>query len=191
MKRDDLTYDETEKTVTVTFPEGVTKLSDSVKKQLVEDNKNYDILLRDEGLYVRIPAGTLQEGDDIARRIVRNDGSFRDLTGCVIVVTGADGTEQVLIWSSLTDSEFAYIASLPGSYRVVDASEIFYDVPPDCWGREVIAFAVAHELFRGVGGGRFAPNAAMSRAMFVTVLGRLAGIGPGGLYRPGLPRRGP
>lgn len=93
MKRDDLTYDETEKTVTVTFPEGVTKLSDSVKKQLVEDNKNYDILLRDEGLYVRIPAGTLQEGDDIARRIVRNDGSFRDLTGCVIVVTGADGTE--------------------------------------------------------------------------------------------------
>lgn len=93
VKRDDLTYDETEKTVTVTFPEGVTKLSDSVKKQLVEDNKNYDILLRDEGLYVRIPAGTLQEGDDIARRIVRNDGSFRDLTGCVIVVTGADGTE--------------------------------------------------------------------------------------------------
>ena len=178
VKRDDLTYDETEKTVTVTFPEGVTKLSDSVKKQLVEDNKNYDILLRDEGLYVRIPAGTLQEGDDIARRIVRNDGSFRDLTGCVIVVTGADGTEQVLIWSSLTDSEFAYIASLPGSYRVVDASEIFYDVPPDCWGREVIAFAVAHELFRGVGGGRFAPNAAMSRAMFVTVLGRLAGIDP-------------
>lgn len=61
---------------------------------------------------------------------------------------------------------------------MVDASEIFYDVPPDCWGREVIAFAVAHELFRGVGGGRFAPNAAMSRAMFVTVLGRLAGIDP-------------
>lgn len=61
---------------------------------------------------------------------------------------------------------------------MVDASEIFYDVPPDYWGREVIAFAVAHELFRGVGGGRFAPNAAMSRAMFVTVLGRLAGIDP-------------
>jgi len=42
------------------------------------------------------------------------------------------------------------------------------------WAYEDINQAVARELFSGVGGGLFDPNGNMTRAMFVTVLGRTA-----------------
>jgi len=41
------------------------------------------------------------------------------------------------------------------------------------WARESIRFVAQHGLFTGNPDGTFAPNAPMSRAMFVTVLGRL------------------
>lgn len=41
------------------------------------------------------------------------------------------------------------------------------------WGRDSILFVAEHGLFTGNPDGTFAPNTAMSRAMFVTVLGRL------------------
>jgi len=41
------------------------------------------------------------------------------------------------------------------------------------WARTSILYAADQNLFGGVGNGAFAPNQTMSRAMFVTVLGRL------------------
>ena len=43
------------------------------------------------------------------------------------------------------------------------------------WAERDILFAAEREIFRGVGGGRFDPNGTMTRAMFVTVLWRIAG----------------
>lgn len=51
----------------------------------------------------------------------------------------------------------------------------FKDVPSDAWYRDAVAYAVTHGLMNGVGGGRFAPEENMSRAMLVTVLWRSAG----------------
>ena len=48
----------------------------------------------------------------------------------------------------------------------------------DCdqtWYHEAVDFAVAEGLMKGVGGGRFEPNATMNRAMVVTVLYRMNG----------------
>ena len=47
------------------------------------------------------------------------------------------------------------------------------------WGRDAIAFVTARELFEGIGNNRFGPNGSMSRAMLVTVLGRLSDVSPG------------
>ena len=44
------------------------------------------------------------------------------------------------------------------------------------WAKESINYVVSKGYFKGVGGNRFAPNNSITRADFVTVLGRMAGI---------------
>lgn len=51
----------------------------------------------------------------------------------------------------------------------------FTDVAAGSWYEEAVRYAVERELFNGVGGGRFEPNAPMTRAMVMTVLARLDG----------------
>ena len=51
----------------------------------------------------------------------------------------------------------------------------FTDVSPSDWFAPYVLQAVSSGLLNGVGNGEFAPNAAPPRAMFVTVLWRLAG----------------
>ena len=56
----------------------------------------------------------------------------------------------------------------------------FKDVGADHWALNAIAHSVARGYFKGEGEGRFAPNRAITRAEFVTILGRKAGITPSG-----------
>ena len=55
------------------------------------------------------------------------------------------------------------------------ANIVFADVAKDAWYYDAVLFAVTHGLFEGTGGDKFSPDAAMTRAMLVTVLYRLAG----------------
>ena len=57
----------------------------------------------------------------------------------------------------------------------------FEDVSPTAWYAKAVEFAYGRGLFKGVSGTRFAPDETMTRGMFVTVLGRMAGV-PGDLY---------
>lgn len=50
----------------------------------------------------------------------------------------------------------------------------FEDVSADAWYADAVDFAVENGLFNGTSDTTFSPNANMTRAMFVTVLGRLA-----------------
>ena len=52
----------------------------------------------------------------------------------------------------------------------------FTDVPEGAWYRDAVYFVRDYGLFKGVDDGVFAPMMQMDRAMFVTVLGRLAAI---------------
>lgn len=56
----------------------------------------------------------------------------------------------------------------------------FNDVGADHWAVDAIAHSVARGYFKGEGNSRFAPNRAITRAEFVTILGRKAGIAPSG-----------
>jgi len=64
-----------------------------------------------------------------------------------------------------------------------DAIE-FADVAPDRWYYVAVNFVAERGLFLGVGGSRFAPQATMTRAMFVTVLSRVDGIDPEDYIEP-------
>ncbi len=55
-------------------------------------------------------------------------------------------------------------------------TQMFDDIDQGSWYLEAVQFVYSHGLFKGVSGSRFAPDENVSRAMFVTVLSRLAAI---------------
>lgn len=57
----------------------------------------------------------------------------------------------------------------------------FSDVAPGSWYANAVEFSYGRGLFTGVSESRFAPEETMTRGMFVTVLGRMAGL-PDDLY---------
>lgn len=65
-----------------------------------------------------------------------------------------------------------------GHRNDAEQDTVFYDIEKH-WAKESIGFVTKKGLFRGTGNGKFSPDAPMTRGMFVTVLGRLAGIDPG------------
>ena len=52
----------------------------------------------------------------------------------------------------------------------------FRDVKKTDWYYEAVEYVTDNGLFSGVGEGTFAPEGTMTRGMFVTVLGRMAGV---------------
>ena len=59
------------------------------------------------------------------------------------------------------------------------APATFSDIK-DHWAEDDIQFVAARGLLNGTGNNQFSPDGAMTRGMFVTALGRLAGIDPAG-----------
>lgn len=57
-------------------------------------------------------------------------------------------------------------------------AEPFTDVPSDSWYASAVRYVCANGFFNGTSATTFAPEGNMTRAMFVTVLGRMAGVDP-------------
>ncbi|MBO7149148.1 MAG: S-layer homology domain-containing protein [Clostridia bacterium] len=60
-------------------------------------------------------------------------------------------------------------------FEVVNGVNVFDDIADNFWGRDYIDFVTLKGLFNGVSATEFSPNGTMTRAMLVTVLGRLSG----------------
>lgn len=162
--------------VIVTIPEGITTIDDETTARIISDNATKDIVIKGKGILVEIPKGTLDNGSDLGSMILLNQPIPVDIRDYVVVFTGEDGKTTVLPWSSVTSDRIAYVAPVVGKYSLVKSETVFKDVPSDFWGADAIAFTSSRNLFKGIGDGTFAPEAPMTRAMFVTVLGRLEGI---------------
>ena len=59
--------------------------------------------------------------------------------------------------------------------EIVDSTTIFKDVKSNSWFKKAVDFVYTYGLMNGMTEDTFAPNAAMSRAMLVTVLWRAEG----------------
>ncbi len=97
-------------------------------------------------------------------------------SGTVAVLVGEDGTETVLQTSIPTENGVVVTLSDGDTVKIVDNSKRFTDVPVGYWGADAVNFAASRELFGGTSAATFSPDAAMTRAMFVTVLARLEGV---------------
>ena len=89
--------------------------------------------------------------------------------------TDNSGTLALVPISAVIDGYVTFLAPKSGTYRFTSNPVAFSDTA-NHWAADAISFCAARELFKGVGGGRFAPNEPMTRAMFATVLYRIAGM---------------
>lgn len=95
--------------------------------------------------------------------------------GTVAVLMNDDGTSEVVKTSFVSENGVVLTLSDGETVKLIDNSKSFADVPDSFWGADEVAFVSSRELFNGTGKGAFTPNAAMNRAMIVTVLARLDG----------------
>lgn len=85
-----------------------------------------------------------------------------------------DGTNTLVPISAVVNGEMTFIAPKSGTYGFAANPNGFTDIGSH-WARNDIAYCAAREIFKGVSDTKFNPNGTMTRAMFVTVLYRMAG----------------
>ena len=81
--------------------------------------------------------------------------------------TDNSGTLALVPVSAVIDGYVTFLAPQSGTYRFTSNPAAFSDTA-NHWAADAISFCASRELFKGVGGGRFAPDASMTRAMFAT-----------------------
>lgn len=94
--------------------------------------------------------------------------------GTVAVIVKADGTEEIVKTSVLTED--GVVLKLEGSatVKVIDNAKDFSDTKGH-WAEDAISFVTARGMFSGTTETTFAPDSAMTRAMLCTVLARFDG----------------
>ena len=88
--------------------------------------------------------------------------------------TDSSGKTVYVPISAVIDGYVTFLAPKDATYHFASAPADFRDTAGH-WAADSIAFCASRGIFQGVGDDRFAPNAEMNRAMFATVLYRLAG----------------
>ena len=131
---------------------------------------------------VSVPMGAriaLSEGDTIT--LLSGAGSFQgggriDLTAGE-AVSGSDAPlrHRMLIPSG-SKTIFAARETCLVSLTGTAVLSRYADVPPEEWYGTAIDYADVCALMNGVGDRVFAPSSTLTRAMFVTILGRMAGV---------------
>jgi len=84
-------------------------------------------------------------------------------------------TRDILLVAQWLDPEGTIIETAPTPLGVLMMAS-FRDIPEDAWYTEAVAFVLERGLFVGTSNTEFSPDVAMDRGMFISVLGRLAGI---------------
>ncbi len=64
----------------------------------------------------------------------------------------------------------------PDAPEIADTTKVFSDITSGKWYTEFVNYAYSYGFFKGKDGGKFEPQSNISRAEFVTVLSRIAGI---------------
>jgi len=88
------------------------------------------------------------------------------------VYVRSKGVLYPMPWFTQKGSTLTLFPLISGEYHVIESGEKFNDID-NHWAVEYIKSALGHGIFNGIGEGRFDPNGKITRAMFVTILGRL------------------
>ena len=141
------------------------------------------------GAVLSLAPGTSAVVDNGAAKLEVSSGEVIDLSAGEIVESGTlirksirlftteEATATLTVYSDsallLVDGSFSFTqgnGTAPGPY--------FPDIPDGHWATDYIYALAEMKLVNGTGTNRFEPEATMTRAMFVTVIGRASGIEP-------------
>lgn len=102
------------------------------------------------------------------RNIVSVDSSGK------ITATGASGSAVISVFSAGGGFDrLKVLIEESNDDPPDDTSDLFDDIKTSDWYYDAVEYVAENELMTGVGNNMFAPNTSMTRAMFVTVLGRM------------------
>ncbi len=88
-----------------------------------------------------------------------------------ITATGANGSAEISVFSA--GGGFDRLKVLIAASNNGTSNDLFDDVKTGDWYYDAVKYVAENQLMTGVGKNMFSPNASMTRAMFVTVLGRM------------------
>jgi len=95
--------------------------------------------------------------------------------------TSLEASETASLGAGPASAEASYTAfpdvTEPALTAEQSNNKVFNDVNPNDWFYDAVIYVFKNNIFSGTGNNNFSPYAPMTRAMFVTVLGRIAGIG--------------
>ncbi|QJD84731.1 InlB B-repeat-containing protein [Cohnella herbarum] len=96
---------------------------------------------------------------------------------------GWKSKSRILVWMLIISMivtalpvQQATAAELSVQQAAASESSGFQDVRPTDWFYEAAVYVRKNGIFSGTGGGLFSPKGTMTRAMYVTALGRMAGV---------------
>lgn len=138
-------------------------------------------------LPVEVPAAkTTEDAPAVQVTVPKSAGSVKVevpvekvTSGTVAVIVKADGTEEIVKTSALTED--GVVLKLDGSatVKVIDNAKDFSDTNGH-WAEDAISFVTAREMFAGTSATTFTPNSQMTRAQLMTVLARFDGVDTNG-----------
>ena len=146
-------------TTTVTYPDGVKAVAETTAAG------------------VTTATVTLPKGRDAATVTIPVKGAT---AGMAAVLVKADGTEELVRNSVVTEDGIAIPVTGDVKLKFVENAKPFDDVAEGNWAADAVAFVSSRELFQGTGGKNFSPAAPMTRGMLMTVLARLDGADTAG-----------
>ena len=102
-------------------------------------------------------------------------------SSAVAVIVHADGTEEIVKTSVVTEDGVALTVAGDVTVKIVDNSTYFVDVHPvNHWAKDNIDFVTSRQLFNGTTATTFSPNNNTTRGQVMTVLARLDGADTSG-----------
>lgn len=110
--------------------------------------------------------GENEKAENVVAYYIDNEGKVQEMPDCVY----DEKTKSV----SFVTNHFSIYAV---GYKEETSNEINKNTFTDIgnhWAKDAIAYVTENGLFSGTAQGKFSPNGAMTRGMFVTILGRLA-----------------
>ncbi|NLA48954.1 MAG: S-layer homology domain-containing protein, partial [Bacteroidales bacterium] len=99
-------------------------------------------------------------------------------SGNVILFTDPLGGTDILGLGIVEGQRMKYISRGAGNYKIIYNARPFDDIDGH-WAKDDIDFSSARLLYHGVTPNLFAPESAMTRGMFVAVIGRMYGVDAG------------
>lgn len=99
--------------------------------------------------------------------------------GTVAVMVNADGTEEIIKTSSVTEDGVVIDLEKDATVKIIDNSKNFADVhDADHWASDAVDFVAARGIFGGTAAHTFNPNGFMTRQAMWMVLARMSGAEP-------------